>query len=93
MAMEYRCWLDGTILNLGSRLMTTEIMRVLGRIEGKVDCMSSQIDHLRDGAVDHGKRINKLEVSGAKNAVVAGGVASVGVALIIATVKSKIGMS
>lgn len=67
--------------------MTAEVMRALGRIEGKIGMMEKRM-----GKLDQiEERISDIDRRSAKNATVAGTAASVGVAIIVSSFKKLSG--
>lgn len=62
--------------------MDDEHLLLLGEIKGKLSSIEKKVDHID-------VRLQKVEAKAARNGAISGGVASVGVALIVAGIKSS----
>lgn len=67
--------------------MSDDIMRALGRIEGRLDGIEDWQKEKGAKIDSIDQRTNKLEIKAALNGAVSGGVVSVGIALITAGIK------
>jgi len=72
--------------------MTNEIQRSLGRIEGKLEAIGKKLELQDDDLKKVGERVGKLEVKSATHGAIAGGIAGVGISLLIAKIKSHLGI-
>ena len=72
--------------------MSQEILRAIGRIEGRLDGIDGKLDD--QGQTLHGidARLRSVEGRTVRNGSIAGGAAAVGVALIVETIKKGTGL-
>lgn len=64
---------------------------LLGEIKGKLEMLAGSVDTLAEGTRRLDERLGKLETRAAAHGALAGGVISVGLALIIEKIKSMTG--
>ncbi len=64
---------------------------LLGEIKGKLEIINNNVNALADGTQRLDERLGKLETRAAAHGALAGGVISVGLALIIEKIKSMTG--
>ncbi|MEW6416172.1 MAG: hypothetical protein AB1482_13075 [Pseudomonadota bacterium] len=65
---------------------------LLGEIKGKLEMLTDTVGNLADGTQRLDERLGKLETRAAAHGALAGGLISVGLALIIEKIKSMTGM-
>lgn len=69
-----------------------EHARLLGEVRGKLDMINSNVERQADALEGIEARIGKLEARAAVHGAVAGGVISVGLALVIEKIKHSLGI-
>lgn len=65
---------------------------LLGEIKGKLEMLADSVGNLADGTQRLDERLGKLETRAAAHGALAGGVISVGLALIVEKLKSVTGV-
>ncbi len=72
--------------------MSDEVLRAIGKLEGKVDMLLDQQKVVTAKLDSQDARLRGVEAKGAVYGTIGGGMASVGISLLIATLKSKAGI-
>lgn len=72
--------------------MSEEIMRVLGRIEGQLGGLTSNVEAQGKKLDGIDTRLRSVEQRSARSGAITGGAAAVGVTLIVEGIKHKLGV-
>ena len=72
--------------------MSDEVLRAIGKLEGKVDILLEQQKSVSSKLDDQDARLRGVETKGAVYGTIGGGVVSIGISLLVASLKSKAGI-